>query len=111
MNPEFYVSIGALLLSVGGLVLSFRKGRSEVFNLDAKTYREYQAALKEAHDNYQEVCREMEAMKNDFEVKLQDLQKSYRKLELHNRALVAQLVRHQIVPVTMDEAYTNAKGE
>lgn len=100
MNFEGYIAIGSLIVSFIAVISSFRKGASEAENLDAKTYREYQAALKEAHDNYAQVIKDLSQLRTEF----QELKSLYEKSEKHRKALIDQLVGAEIVPITLEDA-------
>lgn len=100
MTVETYIAIGSLIISAIAIFSSLRKNTSEVYNLDAKTFNEYQDIIKKAKDNYEAVLRELEELRQQFG-----------NLKTHNNALMAQLRSARIQPITLEEAMKLRNGE
>jgi hypothetical protein len=91
----FSIIIGGI-----GLLLSLKKDKATINNLDAETFKTYQEALKESHDNYMKVMEDLEELKQ----KVLDY-------ECHIKALVSQLMGANIRPVTLEQALKLRKGD
>ena len=99
MNWDNIVAIVSLIISGIAIFSSFRKSQSEVYNLDAKTLKEYQDAIKEGHNNYQQLLDEMEVIRSKFDEQ-----------DIYIRALIAQLRNANIIPISKTEALKNRNG-
>ena len=99
MNWDNIVAIVSLLISGIAIFSSFRKSQSEVYNLDAKTLKEYQDAIKEGHNNYQQLLDEMEGLRCKFDEQ-----------DIYIRGLIAQLRNANIIPISKTEALKNRNG-
>ena len=99
MNWDNIVAIVSLVISGIAIFSSFRKSQSEVYNLDAKTLKEYQDAIKEGHNNYQQLLDEMEGLRCKFDEQ-----------DIYIRALIRQLRNANIIPISKTEALKNRNG-
>lgn len=100
MTVETYIAVVSIVISAAVAVFSVKKSRAEVNNLDAATFKQYQASLKEAHENYDALSAEIEAVT----LKDREHRRCIRQLECHVRSLSGQVLRAGKTPITMEQA-------
>lgn len=107
MDIEKIITWGTFLLSVLAMTIALRKSKAEVHNLDADTIGDLQNSLNQSIRDYSDLCdkikelrREVDRIRNENE----KLMVVVRNLEIHIRALVEQLLKAGITPVTMEQA-------
>jgi peptidoglycan hydrolase CwlO-like protein len=100
MTPETYIAIVSIVISAAVAVFSVKKSRAEVNNLDAATFKQYQASLKEAHENYDTLNEEIHLLTE----KDREHRKCIRQLECHVRSLTGQVIRCGKTPITLEQA-------
>jgi len=112
MSLETVITWGTFLISLVAIGISLRKSKAEVRNLDADTIADLQGSLNRALADYENIlCRVKDMRKEVDEIREENkkLMATVRNLEVHIRALVAQLLKAGITPVTMEQALEDWK--
>lgn len=105
MSWEQFLGIGSFVISLVVAFFGFRKTKAEVSNLDADTFTKYQEALRKAQENYDKSAEGFQLDINDLKQKVSQLESSNRDLNIHNRALVRQLITEaKLTPITLEQA-------
>lgn len=107
MTIDMVIALGTFLISIVAIVISLRKSRAEIRNLDADTISDLQESLNKVLKDYNDLVFKVAELQKEIAcIKDENikLRRTIRNLEIHIRALVEQLLKAGITPVTVEQA-------